>query len=592
MVTRRLTVMAVLLGSAAAVASAGDSYRHGRILSVEPGVTLQRATEPGAEEALANLPFLPGDRVWTDRGGRGEFQFADGTVLRLDNGSKLDYVAHDDSGGDRVVLRLWSGALYLHNRDGRGYPDFGIETPAGVVEARVRGVYRVDAVGGETRLSVYEGEAALEAEREVRVQAGERVYARQGEPTDDPRGFDRAALDDFDRWDADREDRQAYAVNRRGYLPEAVLPYAGELEAYGAWYYQSEVGHVWRPYVASGWRPYFDGRWAWTAFGWTWVPNETWGWAPFHYGRWGYTPMLGWYWIPGNTWGPAWVSWAFGGDYVGWCPLGHRDRRVTFGGRRAERGHAVPRGAASAGGEPWAYVRRADFGAADLTRRIQHAVPAGQEVHAAPHAQARPGRDLVTVHGGAGTVAVPRNVKTRFGPGDTTPELRTDPATTIPFPAARRRHRDAEDEAAPAPREAGPTAMPRARPVHPMRNTAAPEPVVVPAPASDARTRAHPTDSRPARGGRPADGEHEVLRRVFGPLSQPRPAGGGDRPVAHPRPPADGDRPARSEPHSASAPRSAPRSEPRPAAAPRAERQRPSSSGEGHATRRQKDKDH
>ena len=160
--TRRLTILAVLLGCAT-VASAQDSYRHGRILSVEPGATLQRATEPGAEEALPNLPFLPGDRVWTDRAGRAEFQFADGTVLRLDTGSKLDYVAHDDGGGDRVILRLWSGGLYLHNRDGRGYPDFGIETPAGVVEARVRGVYRVDAVAGETRLSVYEGEAALQA---------------------------------------------------------------------------------------------------------------------------------------------------------------------------------------------------------------------------------------------------------------------------------------------------------------------------------------------------------------------------------------------------------------------------------------------
>jgi hypothetical protein len=598
--TRRLTILAVLLGSAT-VASAQDSYRHGRILSVDPGVTLQRATEPGAEEALANLPFLPGDRVWTDRAGRAEFQFADGTVLRLDTGSKLDYVAHDDGGGDRVILRLWSGALYLHNRDGRGYPDFGIETPAGVVEARVRGVYRVDAVGGETRLSVYEGEAALQAEREVRAGAGERVYARQGEPTDDPQGFDRAAVDDFDRWDADHEDRQAYAVNRRSYLPEAVLPYAGELDAYGAWYYQTEIGHVWRPYVASGWRPYFDGRWAWTPFGWTWVPNESWGWAPSHYGRWDYTPMLGWYWIPGNRWGPAWVSWAYGGDYVGWCPLGHRDRRVIVGGRRADRGHAVPRGAGSVTGEPWAYVRRADFGAADLTRRIQHAVPAGQEVHAVEHAQARPARDLVTFHGGTGKVAVPRNVSKRFGPGDTAPELRTDPATTIPFPTARRRHRDPEDDAAPAPRESGP-AGPRARPLHPTRNAAAPEPAAEPARPTDARTRPHPTDARP-RDARPPDAEREVLRRVFGPLSQPRPAGSGDRPAAHPRSPAAGEPPARArsgrserapgparaEPHSSSAPRTEPRS-----ASPRAERQRAPSSGEGHATRRaqQKEKDH
>jgi hypothetical protein len=591
--THRLMMVGVLIGSAA-VASAEDSYRHGRILSVDPGVTLQRATEPGAEEAFPNLPFLPGDRVWTDGGGRAEFQFADGTVLRLDNASKLDYVAHDDGGGDRVVLRLWSGGLYLHNRDGRGFPDFGIETPGGVVEARVRGVYRVDSVAGETRLSVYEGEATLEAEREVRVRAGERVYARQGEATDDPRGFDRAALDDFDRWDTDLEERQAYAaVNRRRYLPEPVLPYAGELEAYGAWYYAAEFGHVWRPYVASGWRPYFDGRWAWTAYGWTWVPNERWGWAPFHYGRWEYTPMLGWYWIPGNAWGPAWVSWAFGGDYIGWCPLGHHDRRVVFGGRRADRGRAVPRGNTPVGNEAWAYVRRADFASQDLVRRIENTVPAGHEVQAVEHAHLRPGRDLAAVESGAlgtgtlgtGMVAAPRNVRTRFGPGDTAPELRTDPATTIPFPTARRRHRDAEG-ARPAAREAVPT--PASEPAHPTDVRS--RPAYVPA-APSPRQR---EDARPADRARPTEGDREVLRRVFGPLSQPRPADTAP-PVAHPRPAGESARPARERPAGGETARpAAPRAEPHEAPAPRAEpQQRPASSGQGHAASRpQKDKDH
>jgi hypothetical protein len=601
--TRRLMMVCALLGSAAA-ASAQDSYRHGRVLSVEPGVTLQRATEPGAEEAFPNLPFLPGDRVWTDRGGRAEFQFADGTILRLDNASKLDYVAHDDGGGDRVVLRLWSGSLYLHNRDGRGYPDFGIETPGGVVEARVRGVYRVDVEAGEARVSVYEGEASLEAEREVRLSAGERAYARQGQPTDEPRGFDRAELDDFDRWDGDRQDRYAYAGNRREHLPETVLPYAGELDAYGTWYYQTEIGHVWRPYVARGWRPYYDGRWIWTAYGWTWVPNEAWGWAPFHYGRWEYTPMLGWYWIPGNAWGPAWVSWAVGPNYVGWCPLGHRDRRVVFGNRRAERGHAAPRGNAAQGSEAWAYVSRAEFGSADLARRIQHAVPAGQEVRTAPQVHARLNHELTTVEGrgtgtaGTGLVAAPRNVSRRFGPADTVPEMRTDPATTIPFPVARRRHRDAEEDGTPpSPSARTPAAAPAspavsADPAHP---TDRPRRGYVPAaPAARERPAAHPTD-----------GDREVLRRVFGPLSQPRPAEGGGRPPVHARPSGESDRPARPRPADAAprAPRTepraephappAPRAQPHGAAAPKAESRQPANAGGGRTQRpAQKEKDH
>ena len=537
--TRRLTTLAVLFGSLAAVASAQDDYRHGRVLSVDAGVTLQRATEPGAEEAVPNLPFLPGDRVWTDRAGRAEFQFADGTVLRLDAASKLDYVAHDEGAGDRVILRLWSGALYLHNRDGRGYADFGIETPGGVVEARMRGVYRVDALEGETRLSVYEGEAALQADREVQVRAGERVHARQGEPVEEPQGFDRAALDDFDQWNADREDRQAYAANRRDYLPASVLPYAGELDAYGAWYYQSEIGHVWRPYVSSGWRPYFDGRWAWTSFGWTWVASEPWGWAPFHYGRWGYTPMLGWYWIPGNAWGPAWVNWAYGGDYIGWCPLGHHDKAVPYGGRRADGGRAVPRGAVAGDGEPWAYVRRADFAAADLMRKIQPTLPAGQEVHAVEHVQARPGRDLTSVHVRRGHDGARRGTRRRgSGPGTPRPELRADPAATSRFPTARRSHRST-GEASARGRAAGLRARSRlARPARPSRAGGAGgrAPGASPGAAPDGRGPRgaspgvrSPEPAAPRRG--PGAPRHAAV------LERPRPGGAPER-RAHPRSPA------------------------------------------------------
>ena len=43
-----------------------DGYRHGRVRFVEPGVTLQRATEVSAEEALANQP-VPARRPRLDR---------------------------------------------------------------------------------------------------------------------------------------------------------------------------------------------------------------------------------------------------------------------------------------------------------------------------------------------------------------------------------------------------------------------------------------------------------------------------------------------------------------------------------------------
>ncbi|HEV7627507.1 MAG TPA: FecR family protein, partial [Streptomyces sp.] len=318
-----------VIAFAAAPAVFAQSYRHGRIRHVEEGVSIQRATETGSEEATVNLPLLPGDRVWTDGNGRAEFQFPAGSLIRLDSASKLDYASHEEGRDERLVLRLWSGALYLHIRDRRDGP-FEFETPGGVVTAANRGIVRIDVESGETRVSVYEGEAGLDnGTEEIRLRAGERVYARRGEAAEGPSPFDRGEGDEFAEWDDARQDRTAYASSQPATsLPDEVAPYAGEFEGHGAWYYETEVGHVWRPYVAANWQPYSNGRWVWSVFGWTWVPYESWGWAVSHYGRWGYGSALGWYWIPGASWAPAWVSWAAGGDYVGWCPLGYRDRPV------------------------------------------------------------------------------------------------------------------------------------------------------------------------------------------------------------------------------------------------------------------------
>jgi hypothetical protein len=623
--SRRTLPLAVLALAFPVVAPAEETYRHGRIRHAEAGVSIQRATEPGAEEAVPNMPFLPGDRVWSDAGGRAEFQFADGTLLRLDHGSKLDYIAHDEGGDDeRVVLRLWSGALVLHPRDGRNSPEFAVETPGGVMVAEERGVYRVDVDAGETRVSVYEGEAVLEAERRIRVRAGERAYARAGEAYGDPERFDRAEGDDFARWDADRQGQVGLARQAPEYLPEDVSPYADELDGHGSWYYEAEVGHVWRPYVDATWRPYHNGRWMWTSYGWTWLPYETWGWAPFHYGRWGHAPALGWYWIPGRSWGPAWVNWAVGTDYVGWCPMGWRDRHVP--GRSRDRGWAIPRG--GAGGNAWVYARRGDLSARDLPRRVAMDVAVPRNMTIIEPSRSRVTRDLRVVDAVRATAAaegrsraVPRNVRTNPTPGDTTPELRSDPATTIPFPTARRRYesdreRTAERDNArghhPLPRNdaaAAPPSEDAAVAQRAVPRTAAPE-ISRPFPWT-ARPRAARPEGDEGRAARPRDGEHagahspeadrDVMRPVFRPLSRPRPDGerrggssgdsgartddasrtdtgarprGGDRGWDRSAPPAERPQP--------QAERPAPRPE---RAAPRPERSEPRAEGRGEGRR-------
>lgn len=125
-----------------------------------------------------------------------------------------------------------------------------------------------------------------------------------------------------------------YATSDGSYQPEAAPPppagsevaseevFYSRLSPYGSWTWVAPYGRVWVPAVGYGWRPYYYGQWVLTDWGWTFVSDDPWGWAAYHYGRWGWGMGVGWYWIPGRIWGPAWVSWRYGGGYVGWCPLG------------------------------------------------------------------------------------------------------------------------------------------------------------------------------------------------------------------------------------------------------------------------------
>ncbi|HEX9094083.1 MAG TPA: FecR family protein, partial [Coriobacteriia bacterium] len=390
------------LALAGSLAGADEGYRHGRLRFAEPGTTLQRATETEAEEAVQNLPFLPGDRIWTDDAGRAEFQFPDGTLVRLDRRGKMDYAAHEEERVERIVMRLWSGSVIVHAPSSASLR-FEVETPAGIVEALEKSVVRVDVDGGDTRVSVYEGEAAFEG---VRLALAERALARWGERPDEPERFDRSEADDFLQWDQERESDNRWAANSARYLPEDLDEYSGELERNGDWRYEGGVsGYVWVPQVDVGWQPYSNGRWAWTPYGWTWVPYENWGWAPFHYGRWGRSASLGWYWVPGRTWGPAWVSWAVGGGYAAWCPLGWRDRPVSpwgqWGGAYGSqygRGRAVPGQVFGRPGGAWNVVRQGELGRGDVRRhRVDVARVDPAVLRAADSPLLRPTRDVASL---------------------------------------------------------------------------------------------------------------------------------------------------------------------------------------------------
>jgi hypothetical protein len=94
-----------------------------------------------------------------------------------------------------------------------------------------------------------------------------------------------------------------------------------ELDPYGQWV-DCSYGDCWVPErVEAGWQPYSNGEWIYTEYGWTWVSYDPWGDDPYHYGTWTYLDRYGWVWVPGTVWAPAWVTWSYNDNYIGWAPL-------------------------------------------------------------------------------------------------------------------------------------------------------------------------------------------------------------------------------------------------------------------------------
>ncbi|HEY6065387.1 MAG TPA: DUF6600 domain-containing protein [Thermoanaerobaculia bacterium] len=107
----------------------------------------------------------------------------------------------------------------------------------------------------------------------------------------------------------------------QGYVDISIGDFYDELSPYGDWV-DCSYGDCWVPSrVDSDWQPYSNGEWIYTDYGWTWVSQDPWGDDPYHYGTWTWIGRYGWAWVPGTVWAPAWVTWTYSDDYVGWAPL-------------------------------------------------------------------------------------------------------------------------------------------------------------------------------------------------------------------------------------------------------------------------------
>ena len=360
----------------------GDDYQsgqYGRLRFAEGGATLHRAdgqTDQG-DRAGANAPVFPGDSLSTDGGQRAEVQLADGSIVRADRGTQVVFQSLPDPYAkyqDNTVLVLDRGAVRIASRL-NAKDEFRVDTPEASIYLLGDGDFRIDTDGrGGTHVASLRGVAEVVGnESSVLVRGGTQTTVVGGGAPGTPQAYSAFASDGFDRWCASRDEayRSHDAVassdtGSSGDVPSEVRPYYGELSSYGSWENVPDYGTVWSPSgVSAGWRPYADGYWSYGPSGYFWVSSEPWGWAPYHYGCWQWVGGHGWCWIPGSVFAGAWVSWSWGGLYVGWAPLNYWGQPCWHSGAYAY-GYYDP--------GCWTFVGYHDLASTHVQR---YAVPAG-----------------------------------------------------------------------------------------------------------------------------------------------------------------------------------------------------------------------
>ncbi len=369
--SRRLLALVTIIvcvgaGRPAIAQPPSDDYATPAHVSVVQGAAVIERN--GQAEALTeNLPLLEGDRLRTESG-RLEAILPDGSVVALDRNSTLDLLA----GG---LMRLLDGRMVFvvsPPLEGDTRRDYQVDAPAGMVRFLTSGEYRVSTMvtGGvaSVELAVVRGEAVIDADgTSVSARAGQRTVVAEGRGVTSSGPFNSAYADAFYVWaDGLRAERVGSGSN--AYLPPDLQVYGGTFDRDGTWDNAPDYGRVWYPRVSADWRPYYDGGWQPYGWGWTWVGAGRWAWPTHHYGRWGHGAR-GWFWSPAAQWGPAWVSWGFATDYVGWCPLGFNDSPVfglSFGFSSGSRYSpwlgwtVVPHGAFGRSGRVPTYALRGD----------------------------------------------------------------------------------------------------------------------------------------------------------------------------------------------------------------------------------------
>jgi hypothetical protein len=333
--SKRLLIAAVALALSASpfVLNAQDSDdpppEAGRISYITGTVSIQPVSSEEWGQAYPNLPVGPGDRIFTDNGGRAEVQIGR-TYVRI--GPNSDVTLVEDSQFN-INFGVAQGSIRLHSFGLWPRQLVDISTPNGNAEFGEQGDLRVDVLpqDGATVFTNLGQFADITGAGDYRQQLdyGQSLEVAGTNPVY-PQWLQPAGPDDLDSWSQERDQAMTRVASYNYVSPD--VPGAADLDSSGDWQPETEYGPMWFPRsVSADWEPYRNGHWInRQPWGWVWVEEEPWGYAPFHYGRW-VMYRDRWGWLPGPVnvrpvWSPALVVFAGGGggglSLSAWFPLG------------------------------------------------------------------------------------------------------------------------------------------------------------------------------------------------------------------------------------------------------------------------------
>ena len=281
--------------------------------------------------AAINMPLSEGGRVWGPDAARVELQLKDGTYLRMNENSSLDILTLDKNS---FQFYLGTGQAFVNFMGLKGSV-LQIDTPVSSVVAYDKAYFRIDlSANGQMQVSVFKGIVYAENKNDrIKVDSKNTLTLRDNRTELAGLG----PVDDWERWNRDRDAKFVEHKGPSKYLPEELGSYSNDFEKNGRWVASSDYGHVWTPnvIVSANWSPYTVGRWTWIGGDYVWISYEPWGWAPYHYGRWVFVPSVGWGWVPPPRgavfWSPGFVGWVQTPTYVAWVPLAPGDIYYGYG---------------------------------------------------------------------------------------------------------------------------------------------------------------------------------------------------------------------------------------------------------------------